>query len=97
MPIEMVWNDLKFYLTNDCSLKSKIKKDKYLEYCNAKFDHLPKVIQVNLAIINSHDLVMQVFLPPYFDMFFLFGTTIFRYKDENWFINFHRYVHRAVC
>ena len=55
MPIEIVWNDIKFYLKNDGSLKSKkellfhIKKFwkikmNDLAYCNAKFDHILEVI-----------------------------------------------------
>jgi hypothetical protein len=54
MPIEMVWNDLKFYLTNDCILRTKqdlirgirrfwLTKANDLNYCNAKFDHIARV------------------------------------------------------
>ena len=61
MPIEMVWNDLKFYLTNNCSLKSKgsllfhIKKFwkskmNDLAYCNSKFDHIPRVMDQIIAV-----------------------------------------------
>ena len=64
MPIEMVWNDLKFYLTNNCSLKSKRSllfhirqfwklKMNDLEYCNAKFGHLPKVIDHIIAVCGK--------------------------------------------
>ena len=60
IPIEMVWNDLKFHLTNNCSIKTqgqlifhintrwKSQKDD-LVYCNKKFDHLPKVIDRIIA------------------------------------------------
>ena len=52
---EMVWQDLKYFLTNDCELSSKAdllrnirkfrqRKMNDLAYCNAKFDHLPRVI-----------------------------------------------------
>ena len=61
MPIEMVWNDLKFYLRNNCSLKSKgsllfhIKKFwkskmNDLAYCNSKFDHIPRVMDQIIAV-----------------------------------------------
>ncbi len=55
MPIEMVWHDLKYYLTNECVLKdSKVRlisnirkfwqsKMNDLGYCNAKFDHITRV------------------------------------------------------
>jgi len=55
MPIEMVRNDLKFYLVNNVKCKSKNDlifnvrkfwqlKMNDLPYCNAKFNHLHKVV-----------------------------------------------------
>jgi hypothetical protein len=55
MPIEMVWNDLKYHLTHKChcvdeaSLVREVKawwngKMNDLAYCNKKFDHIYKVI-----------------------------------------------------
>ncbi len=61
MPIEMVWN-LKYFLTNECSHKCtkadlirnirKFWQTKMedLAYCNAKFDHLYKVIDRVIAM-----------------------------------------------
>ena len=64
MPIEMVWNDLKYYLTNDikCRTKKQLVKGirKFwelkmndLEYCNSKFDHIPKVIDSIIAFCGK--------------------------------------------
>jgi hypothetical protein len=61
MPIEMVWNDLKFYLTNDCILRTKqdlirgirrfwLSKANDLNYCNAKFDHIARVFEQIIAV-----------------------------------------------
>jgi hypothetical protein len=52
---KMVWQDLKYFLTNDCELSSKAdllrnirklwqRKMNDLAYCNAKFDHFLRVI-----------------------------------------------------
>ena len=61
MVIEMVWHDLKYFLTNECELNSKAdmlknirkfwqSKMNDLAYCNAKFDHLPRVIDTVIAM-----------------------------------------------
>ena len=58
MPIEMVWNDLKYYLLNQCVLKTMIRgirkfwklKMNDLEYCNSKFDHIHKVVDRVIAV-----------------------------------------------
>ena len=61
MVIEMVWNDLKYFLTNDCELSSKAdllrnirkfwqRKMNDLAYCNAKFDHFLRVIDTVIAM-----------------------------------------------
>ena len=61
MVIEMVWHDLKYFLTNDCEFSSKAdllrnirkfwqSKMNDLAYCNAKFDHLPRVIDTMIAM-----------------------------------------------
>jgi hypothetical protein len=58
---EMVWHDLKYFLTDDCELSSKADllrniqkflqwKMNDLAYCNAKFDHLPRVIDTMIAM-----------------------------------------------
>ena len=62
IPIEMVWNDLKFHL---CSIGPKLKnqadlvseinkwwltKLEDLEYCKKKFDHLQRVIDMIIAL-----------------------------------------------
>ena len=76
MPIEMVWNDLKFYLTKNCSLKSKgsllfhIKmfwksKMNDLAYCNSKFDHIPRVMDQIIAVYDSKGLFMAEFIKQY--------------------------------
>jgi hypothetical protein len=55
MPIEMVWNDLKFFLTDHRRLETKAdlmrgirkfwrSKANDLEYCNSKFNHMPRVV-----------------------------------------------------
>jgi hypothetical protein len=60
MVIELVWHDLKYFLTNECELNSKAdmlinirkfwqSKMNDLAYCNAKFDHLPLVIDTVIA------------------------------------------------
>ena len=60
MPIEMVWNDLKFHLTHNChcvdeaSLAHEIKlwwntKMNDLTHCNQKFEHLNRVIDRVIA------------------------------------------------
>ena len=64
MVIELVWNDLKYFLTNECELSSKAdmlknirkfwqSKMNDLAYCNAKFDHLPRVIDTVIAMGGS--------------------------------------------
>ena len=61
MVIEMVWHDLKYFLTNECELNSKAdmlknirkfwqSKMNDLAYCNAKFDHLPRAIDTVIAM-----------------------------------------------
>ena len=61
MPIEMIWNDLKFFLIDQCVLKTKrdlIKgirkfwalKMENLPYCNSKFNHLYKVVDRTIAV-----------------------------------------------
>ena len=62
MPIEMVWNDLKFFLTNNCDLKASKshllrnirrfwqEKMDDVAYCSAKFDHIPRVIDRVIAM-----------------------------------------------
>jgi hypothetical protein len=62
MPIEMVWNDLKFFLTNNCKLKAtkshllrnirrfwQSKMDD-LAYCNANIDHIKRVTDMVIAM-----------------------------------------------
>ena len=60
MPIEMVWNDLKYYLTSEKKLSTKkdlIKSIKSfwqskmndLDYCKKKFTHMNKVIDTIIA------------------------------------------------
>ena len=61
MPIEMVWNDLKYYLMDQCLLKTKQDmirgirkfwklKMNDLEYCYSKFDHIHKVVDRVIAV-----------------------------------------------
>ena len=59
MVIEMVWHDLKYFYTNECELCSKADllrniqaKMNDLVYCNAKFDHLPRVINTVIAMVG---------------------------------------------
>ena len=64
MPIEMVWNDLKYHLIHEChctteqSLRREIKRwwnshMNDLPYCNAKFDHLYKVVDRVIAFTGK--------------------------------------------
>ena len=61
MPIEMVWNDLKFFLTDQRRLKTKAdlmrgirkfsrSKANDLEYCNSKFNHMPRLVDQIIAL-----------------------------------------------
>ena len=62
MPIEMVWNDLKFFLTNNCDQKASKshllrnirrfwqEKMDDVAYCTAKFDHIQRVIDRVIAM-----------------------------------------------
>ena len=63
MVIEMVWHDLKYFYTNECELSSKADllrnirqfwqaKMNDLAYCNAKFDHLHRVIDTVIAMVG---------------------------------------------
>ena len=60
-PIEMVWNDIKYYLSKEVRPKTKNeliegirtfwnKKRDDLDYCNEKIDHLYKVIDRIVAL-----------------------------------------------
>ena len=60
MPIEMVWNDLKYHLIHECQrntekkLRREIKRwwNKHMQdiaYCNSKFDHLYKAVDRVIA------------------------------------------------
>ena len=60
MPIELVWNDLKYFLCievqpqNEMDLINGVKKfwqDKVdFEYCNKKIDHLNKVLTKMISL-----------------------------------------------
>ena len=62
MPIEMVWNDLKFFLCKQGrQLKTKddlisninqfwLQKEDDLVYCNKKFDHIQRAIDMTIAL-----------------------------------------------
>ena len=60
MPIEMVWNDLKYYLIHECrcNIEKKLRREikRWLNahmhdiaYCNSKVDHLYKVLDRVIA------------------------------------------------
>jgi len=60
-PVEMVWNDLKYYLCTEVQSKTKNElingittfwnnKRYDLDYCNKKIDHLYKVIDRLVAL-----------------------------------------------
>ena len=64
MPIEVVWNDLKKILTNNCQLKSSKAhllrnircfwqlKMNDLAYCNAKIDYIKRVTDMVIAMAS---------------------------------------------
>jgi transposase len=63
-PIEMVWNDLKYYLCTQVHPRTKadlleginkfwLKKKDDLNYCNKKIDHLYKVVDRCIALTGS--------------------------------------------